>query len=52
MPLIKCKIRFKLNWIEHCILSSAWDSAKLTDAKLHVLLVTLSTKDNVSLTNN
>ena len=38
MPLINCKIHFKLNWIEDCILSSAGDSAKfkITDPKLHV----------------
>ena len=52
MPLISCKIHLELNWIEDCILSSARDSAKfkITDAKLHVPIVTLSTKDNVNLT--
>ena len=52
MPLINCKIHLELNWIEDCILSSAGDSAKfkITDAKLHVPIVTLSTKDNVNLT--
>ena len=51
MPLINCKIHVELNWIENCILSSAGNSAKFrkTDAKLHVLLVTFSTKDNVNL---
>ena len=36
----------------NCILSSAGDSSKfkITDAKLHVSIVTLSTKDNVNLT--
>ena len=44
MPLI--------NWIEGCILSSARNSAKfaITDAKLHVPIVTLSTKDSANLT--
>ena len=52
MPLINCKVHLKLNWIEDCILSSAGNSAKfkITDAKLHVPIVTLSTKDNVNLT--
>ena len=52
MPLINFKIRFELNWIEDCILSTAGDSGKfkITDAKLHVPIVTLSTKDNVNLT--
>ena len=50
------KIHLELNWIGNCILSSAGNSAKSkkkkkkTDAKLHVPLVTLSTKDNVNLT--
>ena len=52
MPLINCKIDLELNWIEDCILSSDGDSAKfkIMDAKLHVPIVTLSTKDNVNLT--
>ena len=51
MPLINCKVYLELNWIEDCILSSAGDSAKfaITDAKLHVPIVTLSTKDSVNL---
>ena len=46
MPLINCKVFFELNWIEDCILSSAGNSAKfaITDAKIHVPIVTLSTK--------
>ena len=52
MPLINCKVHLELNWIEDCILSSAGDSSKfeITDAKLHVLIVTLSTKESVDLT--
>ena len=52
MPLINCKVHLELNWIEGCILSSAGDSVKfeITDAKLHVPIVTLSTKDSVNLT--
>ena len=47
MPLINCKVLLELNWIEDCILPNTWNSAKfeITDAKLHVSLVTLSTKD-------
>ena len=38
--------------MEDCILSSAGEAAKceITDAKLHVPIVTLSTKDSVNLT--
>ena len=52
MPLINCKVHLELNWIEDCILSSAGNSAKfeITDAKLHVPIVTLSTKDSINLT--
>ena len=52
MPLINCKIHLEFNWIKDCILSSDEDSAKfkITDAKLHVPIVTLSTKDNANLT--
>ena len=52
MSLINFKIHLELNWIEDCILSSAGDSAKfeITEAKLHVSIVTLSTKGNINLT--
>ena len=52
MPLINCKIHLELNWIEYSILSSGGNSAKfkIGDAKLHVSMVTLSTKDHVNLT--
>ena len=52
MPLINCKVYLELNWIEDCILSSARNSAKfeITDAKLHVPIVTLSAKNSANLT--
>ena len=52
MPLINCKVHLELNWIENWILSRAGDLAKfeITDAELHVPIVTLSTKDSVNLT--
>ena len=51
-PLINGKVYLELNWIEDCILSSIGDSAKfaMRDAKLHVPVVTLSTKDSANLT--
>ena len=51
MTLINCKIHLELNWAEDCVLSSTRDSekCKITDAKLHVPIVTLSTKNNVNL---
>ena len=52
MPLINFKNHFELNWIEGYILSSAGDFAKfeIADDKLHVPIVTLSTKDSVNST--
>ena len=52
MPSINSKVYLELNWIEDYILSSAGNSAKfaITDAKLHVPIVTLSTKDSANLT--
>ena len=52
MPLINIKIHLELNWIGDWILSSAGDSAefKIIDPKLHVPIVSLSTKENVNLT--
>ena len=51
MLLINYKIHLELNWFEGCILSSDGHSAKfkIMDTKLHVPIVTLSTKDMVNL---
>ena len=48
---IRSKFDLELNWIEDCILSSARNCAKceIADAKLHVLIVTLSSKDSANL---
>ena len=52
MLLINGKVHLELNWIEDSILSSAGNYAKFerTDAKLHVPIVILSTRDSVNLT--
>ena len=52
MLLINCKVHIELNWMGGCILSSAGNSAKfkITDARLHIPIVTLSIKYNVNLT--
>ena len=51
VSLINCKIHLELDLIKNCIFSSVGDSVKfkITDAKLHVPIVTLSNKDNVDL---
>ena len=61
IPLINCKVELSLRWIENCVLTTAEIGANanatgadgatftVTDAKLHVPVVTLSTEDNVKL---
>ena len=51
MSFINCKVYLELNWNEDCILSSAGNTAKyaITDTKLHVPIVNLSTKDSANL---
>ena len=61
IPLINCKVELSLNWIENCVLTTVEigendnatgaDSAtfKITDAKLYVPVVSLSTEDSVKL---
>ena len=52
MPLMNCKVHLELNSIKDFILSSDGDSAKfeIADAKLHVPVVNVFTKENVNLT--
>ena len=52
MPVITGKVYLELKWIEVCILFSAGDfeKFKITYGKLHVPIVTFSTKDTVNLT--
>ena len=61
MPLINCKVELSLKWNENFVLTTAAVGAndedtgadratfKITDAKLYVSVVTLSTEDNVKL---
>ena len=52
MPLINCKIHLELGWSKDYIMSNiaGVTAFKITSTKLYVPIVTLSTKDNVSLT--
>ena len=56
MPLVNCKVDLELTWTKDCVISSADAAAntvvafKITDTKLYVPIVTLSTKDNSNLT--
>ena len=51
MPLINCEINLIFTWSEGCVTSPAAGAVKLkiTDTKLYVLVVTLSTQDNTKL---
>ena len=50
MPLINCKIHLKLNWSKDCVISTiAATTFKITNTKLYVPIVTLSSKDNAKL---
>ena len=51
MPLINCKVELLLKWYETCLLTAATTATfKITDAKLYVPIVTLSSEDNAKLT--
>ena len=52
VSLIDCKIHLELNWTKDCAMSNIAGNTtfQITSTKLHVPIVTLSTKDNVSLT--
>ena len=50
MPLINCKIHLELNCTKDCVMSTIADRTfKVTNTKLYVPVVTLSSKDNVKL---
>ena len=54
MPLINCEINLDLNWSENCVIVATNVTAQatrfsLTDRKLYVPVVTLSTQDNAKL---
>ena len=48
MPLINCKVRRMLTWSSTCVISTSTVKAKfqITDTKLYVPVVTLSTEDH------
>ena len=50
MPFINCKVEISLKWIERCLLTVANTAIfTITDAKLYVPIVTLSSEDNTKL---
>ena len=51
MQLINCEVNLILTWSKDCVISSAAGETKfkITDTKLYVPVVTLSTQDNAKL---
>ena len=51
MPLINWKVELSLTWDPNCVLTSLAGASNftITDAKLHVPVVTLSMEDNAKL---
>ena len=51
MPLIYCEVNLILTWAKDCVISSATGETKfsITETKLYVSVVTLSTQDNAKL---
>ena len=51
MPLINCEVNLILTWSPTCVISSANGETKfkITETKLYVPVVTLSTQDNAKL---
>ena len=51
MPLINCEANLLLTWSKDCVISSATGETKfkITETKLYVPVVTLSTQDNAKL---
>ena len=51
MPLINCEVNLILKWSNDCVItnSTGAEKFKITETKLYVLVVTLSTQDNAKL---
>ena len=51
MPLINCEVNLILTWSPTCVITNSTGAGKftITDTKLYVPVVTLSTQDNTKL---
>ena len=51
MPLINCEVSLILTWSSTCVITNSTSEEKfeITDTKLYVPVVTLSTQDNAKL---
>ena len=54
MPLINCEINIMLKWSSTCVVTNFTGTGRfaITDTKLYVLVVALSTIDNANYFNN
>ena len=51
MPLINCEVNLILTWSRYCVITNSTGAGKfvITETKLYVPVVTLSTQDNAKL---
>ena len=51
MPLINCEVNLILTWSSTCVITNSTGAGRfeITDAKLYVPILTLSTQDNANL---
>ena len=51
MPLINCEVNLELTWSKNCVITNSTGERKfqVTETKLYVPIVTLSTQDNTKL---
>ena len=51
MPLINCEVNLVLTWSKDCVITNSTGAGKfeITETKLYVPVVTLSTEDNAKL---
>ena len=49
IPLVNCEVTLILTWSSTCTNSTGAGAFKVTDTKLHVPVITLSTQDNKKL---
>ena len=51
MPLINCEINLDLNWSKNCVIeaNNVSTTFSITDTRIYVPVVTLSTQDNAKL---
>ena len=51
LPLINCEVNLELTWSKDCVITNSMGEGKfqITETKLYVPVVTLSTQDNAKL---